>query len=492
MADHLPLVLLHGWGFDHRIWDGLLPLLDPSRQVITLDLPGFGAIATEQDLLQSLPPRAILMGWSLGGMVATDIAIRYPRRVAGLITVGSNLKWVGTDTWPGASAENFAAFFENLAQNFEGTKQHFCGVIGRGDNREKEIIKQLRSKLSPAAQENFIEGLRWLDRIDNRAGYTSLAMPGLHFFGERDAMVPLAVERGMRSLNKTQQTCLLPGVSHAPFLSLPEMFAEAVNAFTGSLPYRRDKKQVATSFSRAATTYDTAAGMQREMGDRLLQQMPFLPCAVILDAGCGTGYCSRILQERYPAAQIISLDLAHGMLLQARNQHRINAPLCADAESLPLADQSVDMIFSNLAIQWCDNYPQLFGEWRRVLAPGGHILLSTFIDGTLQELEQAWRAVDSAVHVNRFVTATELAGAAQNAGLQLQDSIDLTQQRNYDSVLTLARELKALGAHNINSGRKEGLTGKRQLQQLAQAYEKFRQGPTLGATYRLFCLHLTR
>ena len=279
----LPLVLLHGWGFDHRIWDELIALLQPKIDCIALDLPGFvpgdapvaDLHAATDKLLAQLPPRCVLLGWSLGGMLATHLAIHHPERIAALITVGSNLKWVSDsdskNPWPGASAENFAAFFENLAQNFSGTQQHFCGVIARGDKNEKTQTRLLRNKLASVSQENFLAGLRLLDSIDNRAGYAGFKVPGLHIFGEQDVMVPLAVAERMRKAQ--QQTLLIEGAAHQPFLSEPQLFADHVITFIKSVPYQLNKNQIALSFSKAAQTYDSAAQLQREIGDNLFAQL---------------------------------------------------------------------------------------------------------------------------------------------------------------------------------------------------------------------------
>jgi malonyl-CoA O-methyltransferase len=496
----LPLVLLHGWGFDHHIWDDLLPLLQQHGEVIALEVPGFGAGDAPQadihsvtgQLLARLPPRCVLIGWSLGGMLATHIAIHHPQRVVGLITVGSNLKWVGAGDWPGASPDNFATFFENLAQDFAGTKPYFCGMVARGDSNEKAMAKKLRDKLSSVSQENFLAGLRLLDSIDNRAGYASLKMPGLHIFGEKEVMVPLAVGRLLRRLNARQCTQVMPGCAHQPFLSQPGNFALLVSQFIQGIPYQLDKKWVAQSFSKAAITYDSAAQLQREIGEKLLAQLPVMQPQTVLDLGCGTGTFSTALQQHYRAAQVISLDIAEGMLVKAKQPASKFCGVCADAEYLPFAEDSFDLVYSNLAIQWCQDYPLLFSEIHRVMKPDGVAVISTFVDGTLCELQRAWQQVDNQIHVNRFAYAENIKETASQAGFY---SIDLQHQtlvKYYASVKQLARELKAIGAHNQNAGRAGSLTGKRRLQQMMQAYELFRRRGQLPAHYEVVYLVLRK
>lgn len=504
MADRLPLVLLHGWGFDHHIWDDLLPLLQPQVECIALDLPGFAPgdapvadmKAATAMLLPQLPPRCVLLGWSLGGMLATHIAIHHPQRIAGLITVGSNLKWVGVDeekeNWPGALPDNFASFFENLAHNFAGTQQHFCGVIARGDREEKSQSRLLRRKLSSVPTENFLAGLRLLDAIDNRKGFAQLQMPGLHVLGQEDVMVPLSVADLLPRINFRQKAVVMSGCAHQPFLTEPQEFADSIVEFIASIPYQLDKKHIALSFSKAASTYDQAARLQREIGDQLISSVTAPTPRRVLDLGCGTGHYTERLQKQFPHAEIFALDLAEGMLSKTGDRCASALRLCADAEHLPLADQTVELIYSNLAIQWCQDIPQLFQELQRVLTVDGYALLSTFVDGTLCELRDSWQQVDSKIHVNSFAYAEKIKAAAESAGFF---SIAIRQEtlvRYYDSVKQLNRELKQIGAHNLNAGRAAGLTGKNALQRMQDVYELQRVTQGLPAHYEVLYLELRK
>ncbi|MFC6669643.1 methyltransferase domain-containing protein [Marinobacterium aestuariivivens] len=133
-----------------------------------------------------------------------------------------------------------------------------------------------------------------------------------------------------------------------------------------------DKHRIAESFSRAAVSYDDAAELQRQVGHRLLELIPPSEPGTLLDLGSGTGYFTPLLRSRFPGSTLISLDLAHGMLEYAR-RHRPGegtAWVCGDAEQLPLASGSLDLVFSSLAIQWCEQPDRLFAEIARVLRPG--------------------------------------------------------------------------------------------------------------------------
>jgi malonyl-CoA O-methyltransferase len=191
-----------------------------------------------------------------------------------------------------------------------------------------------------------------------------------------------------------------------------------------------------------------------------------------------------MLQQRFPAARYLGLDLAQGMVDYARARLPGQGEwLVADAESLPLASASVDLVFSSLAIQWCERPGALFAELARVLRPGGRCVFTTLGPATLRELRTAWAAVDRHQHVNSFLPATTLETAAAGAaGLHLQ--LQSHQYRmQYSRVRDLLHELKGLGAHNVTRQRPSGLTGRKTLQGMVRAYEEWRCDGLLPATY---------
>lgn len=249
-----------------------------------------------------------------------------------------------------------------------------------------------------------------------------------------------------------------------------------------------DKQQVAQSFSRAANSYDHMAGLQRRVGHRLLARSGEDIYGRVLDLGCGTGYFTTEIVMMPGVQQVFSLDIAQGMLQVAQQQrdHEAIHWLCGDAEQLPLADESVNCIFSSLAFQWCENTELLVAELARVLRPGGLLMFATTGPDTLYELRQAWAAVDDYVHVNPFLPHYQLqrmfAPCFKEQGLY-EEHIQLS----YLNVRALMRELKGIGAHNLNPGRPDGLTGRRRLQALTQAYEMFRgKDGVLPASYQIF------
>src|SRR3989338_8974741 len=184
-----------------------------------------------------------------------------------------------------------------------------------------------------------------------------------------------------------------------PFCTRPVM-TDLAHDSLGGLP---DKRQVAASFSRAAESYDSVAALQRNVGQQLLAQLPAAISPVRwLDLGCGTGYFSRALGERFPASQGVAVDIAEGMLQHARPLGGAQQFIAGDAERLPLRDASCELLFSSLALQWCADFSALLSQAEGVLEPGVVLAFSSLCVVTLQELSDSWHAVDGFVHVNRF------------------------------------------------------------------------------------------
>ena len=258
--------------------------------------------------------------------------------------------------------------------------------------------------------------------------------------------------------------------------------------------YDLDTAAIRRAFDKASASYDAAAVLQAQVRSRMLSRLDLveLKPRTVVDAGCGTGQGARALLRRYPACQVIALDLSEGMLAKARRQRhwlRTPLPLCADSARMPLPDHSVDMVFSSLMMQWCNDLDGLFAEYRRILKPGGLLTFSTFGPDTLRELRQAWSAVDGFVHVSRFIDMHDIGDAKVRAGLA-EPVLDVEHFRmTYSALTDLMRDLKAIGASNAASGRRRGLTGRGRLRAVETAYEGFRHEGRLPATYEVVYGH---
>jgi malonyl-CoA O-methyltransferase len=226
-----------------------------------------------------------------------------------------------------------------------------------------------------------------------------------------------------------------------------------------------DPRAVCRSFDRASPTYDAAAVVQSEIRTRLLERLDIvrLQPAAVLDLGAGTGHASRALKRRYPAAQVIALDLSHAMLqMSARQQALLRkfAPVCADAHRLPVRSRSIDLVLSNLMIEWCHDPDAVFAEVARVLRPRGLFTFTTVGPDTLRELRDLWRGIDRHTHVHRFIDMHDFGDALMRAGFAepVMDVERLTV--TYPNLDALLSELKASGARNVAQGRPRGLTSR--------------------------------
>ena len=264
-----------------------------------------------------------------------------------------------------------------------------------------------------------------------------------------------------------------------------------------------NKKLVARSFGQAAGQYDDVAVLQRQTADELLDRLSLvkLQPKAILDLGVGTGRNLSLLAKRYPKAQLFGLDIAQKMIGQAKKVYRQQLGLkrwlpnskqvqflVGDAEKLPLADNSIDLVYANLALQWCDPRTS-FAEIQRVLRPDGLLMFTTLGPDTLYELRQSWAAVDDYPHVNLFYDMHDV-GEAMMAAQLAEPVLDTDRYTlTYDTAMALMKDLKILGARNVNTERRRGLTGKQAISNVAKAYEQFRQDGLLPATYEVVYGH---
>ncbi len=242
---------------------------------------------------------------------------------------------------------------------------------------------------------------------------------------------------------------------------------------------RIDVGRVRRAFSRAAPAYDAIATLQHQVETALLERLDIVHDAPlrVLDVGAGPGRASAAMRKRFPKAEVIALDLALPMLREAKSRAGWWKPfrrVCGDARALPIADQSIDLLFSNLCLQWCEDLGVVFDEFRRVMRPGGWVLFTSFGPDTLTELRQSWAAVDQSPHVNVFIDMLDIGDRLLAAGFR-DPMLDVDDyQLRYSDPKLLMRELKGIGAGNADLQRTRGLTGKRKLAAMLQAYEGFR------------------
>ncbi len=256
-----------------------------------------------------------------------------------------------------------------------------------------------------------------------------------------------------------------------------------------------EKRRIAKHFDAKAMLYESSAVLQRKVCAELLQRLDLtsLQPEVILDAGCGTGCGTHGLLKKYKKAKIISLDLSAEMLKQTKKKGgllRKPELICADAEDIPLEDESVDLVYSSLMLQWCD-YEKVFAEFKRILKPNGLLMFSTFGPDTLKELRRSWAQVDDHAHVNEFTDMHDLGDALIHAGLA-EPVMDMDMMvLTYENPMGVMTDLKAIGANTVvNSNQeKRGLVTPAKLRRVLEAYEQLREQGVVPASYEVVYGH---
>ncbi|GAA6153776.1 malonyl-ACP O-methyltransferase BioC [Pseudoteredinibacter isoporae] len=523
-AEHF--VLIHGWGLGNDIWHQILPQLTHVH-VHCVSLPGFDQSSAADyaldDLLaaieDALPATCHLLGYSLGGLLAQRLL--NSDKVATVTCLAAGPQFVANSDWAhGMAADTFIEFCAFFERAPEACLRRFMGLQSQGDGQQKKcLVRSLGLMKNNGLDTDYFErpqyksawkrALTLLGEIDNQSILIENINKPVHFvFAEQDALVPVASADAVRALSLDNvQVSTIPGAHCVPFyLGQTEHAALLLEAsqHDNQNRYRLDKTRVARSFSRAASNYDSVAGLQRQVCEQLFETLSTIGFQgkTVVDLGSGTGYFSQLLKQNSNLGQpesLLNLDLAEGMLRYSREQVHNILPasrwIAADAERLPLANCSVECLFSSLAIQWCQQEDQLFREIYRVLKPGAKAHIATLGPDSLWQLREAWAQVDNKVHVNRFTPWSDLKRSIQQAGLQANfHKADIVL--GFDTFKQLRFELKTLGAQNMNSGQVNGLSGRHRLQKLLSAYELFRQpcseGGQLPLSYEVYYLTLEK
>lgn len=245
-------------------------------------------------------------------------------------------------------------------------------------------------------------------------------------------------------------------------------------------------RPVQQCFDRGASRYLQLAKAQMQMTDRLWALRP-AQATQVLDLGCGPGHWSQRLSQVYPGAQVVGVDLSPGMLQQAALlQPDINW-IQADAANLPLADQSMDFIFSSLMLQWCPQPLQVFAEMRRLLHVGGKACVATLLPGSLMEIQQAWQQAGQPSQLLPFVSAEDYKSMAQQAGFTSVKTTETTEVFYYPDARSLLESICGVGAGAAATPQR---LSKKVYQAIVEQLESQRVTAGLPLTYQLLLLEL--
>lgn len=221
----MPLVLFHGWGFDSQIWHPILPGLTETHQLYLVDLPGFGFTelmtwgAFKTELLKHLPERFALLGWSMGGLFATKLALEAEARVSHLINLTTSPCFIRKEQWPGIDYQIFNSFYQTLLFDPGRTLQQFIQLQLQG-----HPLSSLPFVGKGVCLDGLRAGLEQLLEVDLRKDLVSLKMPVSYLFGRYDAIVTVRLMKTMQNVYPQFEYVLFPHAAHAPFLSHVDEF----------------------------------------------------------------------------------------------------------------------------------------------------------------------------------------------------------------------------------------------------------------------------
>ncbi|WPG20664.1 pimeloyl-ACP methyl ester esterase BioH [Kosakonia cowanii] len=241
------LVLLHGWGLNAQVWDCITAELSSHFTLHLVDLPGYGRsrgfgaqtlAQMAQCVLAQAPEKAIWLGWSLGGLVASQVALQAPERVSALVTVASSPCFSAREAWPGIKPEVLAGFQHQLSEDFQRTVERFLALQTMGSDTARQDARLLKSavlSLDMPSTEVLNGGLEILKTVDLREELQNLSLPFLRLYGHLDGLVPRKIVPLLDEMWPASESIIFPKAAHAPFVSHPEAFCDALLALKAKL-----------------------------------------------------------------------------------------------------------------------------------------------------------------------------------------------------------------------------------------------------------------
>tara|TARA_B100002019_G_scaffold291710_1_gene312686 strand:+ start:380 stop:2023 length:1644 start_codon:yes stop_codon:yes gene_type:complete len=496
------LLLIHGWGLDHNIWGDCVVSFSDTFNIFILDLPGHGFSKNNDEksmekYIQSLPLHILpdkfsIIGWSVGGIVASFIAKKLINRVCNLIVICTNMHFLKNKDWPYAMD---ASLFENFAKalkvkDYKKVLDRFYVLQTLGANSSKDDLYKIKS-LSTKDQfskKGLINTLAWLKNYDLSLIWNDLPMPVLHQYGKFDEIIPIESCNFIKKKYSNHYFQVYKNSSHVPFISEKGLWERETKKFLLSRHdnYFIDKEKISKSFSSVAEQYDKFSVVQKKIGTELLglvssYKKPKRETSNIFDFGSGTGFFTKDLKKLYPSSTIYEIDMSldmlnHSAMNKSKESLHVNSDevyqIQGDIEELPIYHSSSDLIFSNLSIQWCENQEKVFSGIANTLNKKGIAFIATLVDGTFNEIRNAWSNVDDNVHVNKFETAQMIDLHCKKNNMTILDSKIIQYKERFASISDLHQSIKRIGAKNMNTGSHQGLLGKKKFNKYIKELEK--------------------
>ena len=462
------LFLIHGWNMPPLVWNPVIEQLQKCFDIQVATLPGYVHTTDRReetcvdllaDLLDQAPERAHWCGWSLGATLAMQAAITAPKRISKLTLISPTARFLTTDDWPqGISASVFDQLLRITKKKFEVGLKRFL-KMQLPDDDQTDLRNRLAESIVANRPSEFAlqSGYETLSQTDLRSRLGEITVPTQVIAADSDNVIPptasrLCAEQIPDAIFQTLGNCHCLPVTEP--VNLARLLLEFGQIESRSYGDTIDKEQVARQFSKAAETYDSAAEFQRELGRSLIDQIELSAGGTLIDLGCGTGEALQQILNRWPAIQLIGVDLAPAMIEKA--QARVSAArlLVADIEQTGLPAASADIVFSCAAMQWCDPN-RAAAEVTRLLKPGGQFIMSAFVAGSLPEFREAWRRSRPDLNrVHDLVSASAWQSALTGAGFEIKELTQTPRCQTFASVDDLLLQFRKLGASYAGYDRK--------------------------------------
>lgn len=243
------LYLIHGWGMNQAVWQIIEKELKQDFNLFPIDIPGYGnhtgcfpdnySLENISDqICQNIEQPGIILGWSLGGLIAQYIAINYPSKCLALVTVASTSHFQQAEEWPGIKPQVLSTFQQQLSQDYSKTLDRFLAIQMMGSETAKQDIKTLKQLLSryPMPSTHVLsQGLKLLETVNLNAQISKIQQPSLRLYGRLDSLVPIKAVTKIEKLAPKSQSYIFAKASHAPFISHSKEFIEQLVLFKAAI-----------------------------------------------------------------------------------------------------------------------------------------------------------------------------------------------------------------------------------------------------------------
>ncbi len=476
-----PLVMISGWAHTADVLRPLADLLAGDFDVLrfsTRDLAARGATYADglQAALRALSSPAVVLGWSMGGLIAIETAARDPGLFAGLILVASTPRFCSDEDFPqGTPEKNVRALAAALRRHPESVWPGFFREVAAPHEPDARSLRAGIEAASMIGTEALCADLAYLRETDLRRTAASLQVPLLAVHGREDRIIPWQAGQWFAGQRAAREAVIVDGEGHDLPVRHPGIVSQEARRFFGSLRSGPHSRSVGRRFSSAAGTYDDHAGVQNAAAAKLIRLLP--PSGSvrrILEVGCGTGALTRHLLGGFPAATMDAVDLSPRMVEAASRRFAAAPTIRWEAADIRhyRGHGRYDLAASNCALHWVDPLIEGFQNLARLLAEDGELVFSIMLHGTLGELHEArLRAAPDKPPLGRLPRFNEVADSLDLCGFAIQDSCEETIAETYPSADAFLRAIHRLGLTGGNVSRSSSPLTRGQIGRLAADYE---------------------